>query len=230
MVAPVNFFQWLEAARPWEAALEGITGYDQIVAVLEQQGAEFHDVRRLKTPVLVFEINSETYVIEDFDYPEPMEASEWVTEKSYKGQIHLFLPDRDFNATFWRQAANYSRLYHGTSTENWQQIQQSGVLSPKCRTRGISNRGVSCAIFTSTEYETASQSYPIVLEINIGQMKTTGFRPEVSQEPDVEKGEAAQSLAHAIGLEAFDVDIEGGMDPETIIIYAPIPIKYVKAV
>jgi hypothetical protein len=96
------------------------------------------------------------------------------------------------------------------------------------KTRGMSNRSVGCAVFTSHNYETTEYYYDIVLQIDLGAMKADRYMPDVEREPDVEEAESLSSIAHAIGLEDWEPEVEQGMDYETIIIHGNIPIKYIK--
>ena len=134
-------------------------------------------------------------------------------------------PERNFSKEFWDGVTNGSMVYHGTDEDNWETIQAEGI---GCRddTRGMSNRSVGCAVFVSHNYETTDYYYDIIIQIDIGQMKADGYMPDASQEPEIEEAEALQSLASAVGVDDFHVDIESGMDPETVIFNGGIPAKY----
>lgn len=219
----MNFKNWFE----WSHDLHTVRGHDNIIANLKKHGVQYIDTPNLKKPIIVYEYQGKMMVIDDFEYPEPKEAELWVNERSWKGNISEFIDEIDFNKEFW-QSAHLIILYHGTTEEKWRLIQASGKIEPRCETRGISNRYVTCAVFTSASYDTTDYYYDIVLEINVPAMKKDGFTPRVSKERAVEEQELANALAHAIGLDDYEHEIEQGIDPETVIFHSEIPIKYVK--
>lgn len=141
----------------------------------------------------------------------------------------------DFNKLFWEWGVrSYPIVYHCTTKDNYEAIKKDGRLKTRSDTRGFTNRGIGSAIFATIydeEVGSLQQSYgPIVLGINMSQMKQDGFTPYVSQEPEWEK---AKKLAFVIGkLEKKDVedarfvDSSDGVSEGTIIIHESIPIKY----
>ena len=225
----MSFKNWLETTN-WQQAIEDIQGFDNIRATLHQYGATNQMVPRLLEKILVFDIGNQKYVIDDFEYPKPQEAHEWVSEQSWKGHIENYIEPLDFNAEFWRGIGNFAKLYHGTTEDDWEQIQQSQALKPQDRTRGIANRSMGRAIFTSSDVGTAEYSYDVVLEIDAAKMKADGYMPTVSKESPVEEAELEESLAWAIGLEDYNAEYESGLDPGTVVFYQKIPLKYIERV
>jgi hypothetical protein len=140
----------------------------------------------------------------------------------------LGIPYPDFNARFWERP---QELYHATPDETVPVIQQIGLRASN-KTRGISNRSIGSAVFTSSEIDDlADGSYgSSVFSINTSRMKQDGYTPVVSQEPDVEEAEVKGALAYELGIENFEAYIEQGMGHYTVIIHGAIPPKYINLV
>lgn len=126
--------------------------------------------------------------------------------------------------TFWDSPA---LLYHATQPENVESILASG-LGMKNESRGLRNRGVSAAVFTTLSEDRATDGMygEAVFEIDTEGMKAAGLTPRVSQEPDVLEAEAANSLASALGLEDYHHEAEN--DPETVIVHGHIPARFLR--
>jgi len=220
------FRQWLES---WQDELEDTKGLQQIMALLQKWRAT--DVRQapyLTKPVLLFNMDGEIYVIDDFQFPTPQTAEEFVTERQWKNDAWEYLPERNFSQQFWSSVGQGSMVFHGTTKDNWESIQNDGFIGCRAQTRGMSNKKIGCVVFTSLSYESTIYHYDIALEINLGAMKSDGYMPEVAQEPDVEAAAMLGSIAHAIDLEDWSAEIEQGMDEETVIFYGNIPTQYVQ--
>lgn len=127
------------------------------------------------------------------------------------------------NKKFWE---NPETLYHATPDENVNDIIDSGLV-PSSETRGISNRGVGSAVFTSTESGEIDSYGDNVFEINTDLMKQDGYMPVVGKEPDVEKYELVSALGSFYNIDDISIDIEQGQSPNTYIVYGKIPSKYV---
>ncbi len=136
----------------------------------------------------------------------------------------------EFNTQFWEHP---SVLYHCTSTENLQSIRTNG-LTCQDKTRGINNRSVGSAIFTTQdkdEVESVRQSYgPLVITINTRAMKQDGYTPFVTQEPEVEDAEELLFIFNKMGHEDVNVsqfiDSGDGISEYTVIVHENIPPKY----
>jgi hypothetical protein len=120
-------------------------------------------------------------------------------------------------------------LYHATQAENVDSIIADG-LGATNESRGLRNRSVGAAVFTTTELEQAFDGVygDVVFEIDTTAMKRDGYMPRVHAEPDVVEAEAANSLMSALGEEDFHMESEN--DPRTAIILGSIPPKYLRIV
>ena len=131
--------------------------------------------------------------------------------------------DDHFNKTFWEHPGT---LYHATPDDYLEDIKEEGLVGSS-DTRGISNRSVGAAVFTSTEPTDIDSYGNNVLEIDTEAMKRDGYTPFVGQEPDIESYEKAMSLMHFYGIEGDPhLDVESGMSPTTVIVYGKIPPQY----
>ncbi len=156
------------------------------------------------------------------------DANEFVSEAA----IDSFFPNyEDFlNNEFWESPGP---LYHATTEENWEAIQkdQDG-LRPASETRGVTNRDVGGAVFTTADEDEAKEgSYgPVVLRIDTEAMKRDGLTPRIEQEPDISEGAKRETLAHIVDAENYNYDYEQGMSPNTIVMYGNVPAKYLHKV
>jgi hypothetical protein len=126
---------------------------------------------------------------------------------------------------FWESP---SPLYHATDVDNVRSILRSG-LNPESQSRGLRNRGVGLAVFTTLDEESARSGMygDAVFEIDTRAMARDGYTPEVEGEPDVAEYEAKNSLAWAFGVEGYTQD-EPENDPDTVIVHGRIPPKYLR--
>lgn len=225
----VYFKTWLENQfDDWKEEVESVSGINNIVAVLRKWGAQHGEYANLAKPVLKFLMQGHPYVITDFQNPDPQTAEEFVQGLSWNDGYLEYLPERNFTQEFWQGVAQGSVCYHGTTEDNWEDIQRDKRIGCRDTTRGLRNTGVGCAVFTSFSWDQTVYYYEVRLQINLGAMKADGYMPDVSQEPDIEEGEALNSIAWAVGIEDFHWDTEN--DPDTLIIYGNIPIKYVQRI
>jgi hypothetical protein len=125
---------------------------------------------------------------------------------------------------FWEHP---TRLYHATTEDAAEDIVVEGLL-PMSGSRGLRNRGVGKAVFTTLNEEQAHHGPygDVVFEIDTKAMARDGYTPEVSQEPDVVEAEALNALASALNVEDFVSESEN--DRETVIVYGAIPAKYLR--
>ena len=138
----------------------------------------------------------------------------------------------DFNKMFWSNKYVPS-LFHCTTKDKYELIKKDGVLKRRSDTRGINNRSVGSAIFTTMEEEEVgylTQYYgDIVLRINTAQMKSDGFTPHVEKEPEVDHADKISFVLNKLGRNtepASFIDSSGGISEYTVIVYDNIPIKY----
>jgi hypothetical protein len=123
-----------------------------------------------------------------------------------------------------------SEVFHATREENREDILEEG-LQVRSDSRGISNRHLPDAVFTSAEPEEISNYGSLLLKIDLGRMLSDGIisKENLAQEPDVERYEKNRILEHIFKLEdgSLGFDMEGGMSPNTIIIYSSVPPEYI---
>lgn len=127
--------------------------------------------------------------------------------------------EAEFNADFW---SNPQTLYHGTS--DIESVLADGI-EPRSETRGLNNKHVGDAVFTTSSTDIA-ESYGSVVKIDTGGMKRDGYMPFVSQEPEFMEYDQIGVIASRLRIE-FDSEIaDPGIDPSTVIVYGHIPAKY----
>lgn len=120
-------------------------------------------------------------------------------------------------------------LYHATPGRNLSSILKKGLL-PQDESRGLRNRGVSDAVFTTSNLDRASDGMygDVVLEIDTLAMRRESVMPDVSAEPDVIEAEAAQALAHALGDDNYVFEAEN--DPTTLILHGAVPPRFLRVI
>lgn len=127
---------------------------------------------------------------------------------------------------------NPGKLYHYTTKEKWEDIQQSGELRGSSGT-GITNR-FAHGIFTSVDPEEyADGTYgDICLQIDIDIFKKENNLSEVDlrYEPDIEEYLLRDMIREKLNLEDFSIGIPSDMSPYTIIVEHNIPIKFIKQI
>ena len=222
----------------WEAISWANDGYleaDEIEALR----AEIEKHPRVR---VLDEVLEDTFLVEgrvvsiDGDDFKVLSPSQWVADEmesfrsDIKDKVELALTER-FNEDFQEGPVT---LWHATPSENLDSILKQGLRAEN-RTRGLTNRGVSAAIFTSDNEETAMYgSYgDTVLAIDCKAMKRDGISFSVEQEPAVVEREAAGVLASAVGAADFDwyPGSDGADDPSTVILRIPrVPPKYLRVV
>ncbi len=139
----------------------------------------------------------------------------------------------DFNDYFWKQS-HIPILFHCTKPEYVKDILTNGLKVSK-KTRGLTNKSVGYAIFTTSEPDEISWLRDFygsaVVEINVSQMRKDNVMPEVSREPEWDKAYKLsyifQKLGH--GKEPwYYVDSSDQVTEHTVIIYQSIHPKYLK--
>jgi hypothetical protein len=135
---------------------------------------------------------------------------------------YLDLPDE--LEDFWKAPAP---LYHATTEDHVEDILEAG-LQPRSTSRGLRNRGVGAAVFTTTDLETTAYgSYgDVVFEIDTAAMARDGYTPEVGLEPDVVEAAGKHALAWAFGIEDYAEEPENARD--TVIVFGAIPPAYLR--
>lgn len=150
------------------------------------------------------------------------EAEKWLEYAEPEEYINFKSPIE----TFWEDGGV---VYHATPRENLESIKKYG-LKPMCKTRGLANRNIGCAVFCSTNIESISSYGDLIFEIDISKMYKDGITYEISMETGLEENEMKAALAHKIGLDIEFEKEDSSLDEETIIIYGNIPPKYLTVV
>jgi hypothetical protein len=154
-------------------------------------------------------------------------ATEWVNSLSDDEVLALYPDEGDeaFNRDFWRSP---SELYHFTTEDRVEGILAEG-LGPRAETRGLTNRDVEAAVFTTTNPELSGYGEQ-QLVLDMAGMKAAGLMPFVSAEPGHVQYELRGAIAARLGIEDYvyeSID-PGAADPETIIVYGSIPPKFLR--
>ena len=178
------------------------------------------------TTVITANIQDTQYVIQEDG--RHSEASEWLYGLN-DWDVENMMPSRNFNEDFWNDPPH--ELYHGTDPEFVDNILKEG-LEARCETRGIGNRGMGCAVFTSPSVE-MTQSYgnqkgqSATIVIHVDKMKAAGYMPEVSQEEGFDRKESLEAIAHKIGLEEFYHEMsDNSLAEDTVAFYDSIPPQF----
>lgn len=216
--------QILNQFNRWdEAAEEIIEGGPNFLDILNHFGIDYDIVNLNGHEILSFKEDGDLYVSEDFrDISPSYEAFDrWI----YNIDADKYMPMEEEN--FWESP---SVLYHGTTEDKWEEIQNDGYIQARSDSRAMSNRGMGDAVFTSLNEDGVESYGEVTLEIDTLKMKNDGYMPEVSGEEPLIEMEQRSSIAHALGSEDFVQDdySSEGLDVNTIAIFGDIPIKYVR--
>ena len=226
ITATINFKQWLiESAGRYasevSSLIEDAVGLDAVIEVLKSNEIVHKVIYFGGNKVIVLPESS--LVIYDFDGG--YGAVESVEDFVYSSYADGLKEYGDFNKDFWNSPAT---LYHATTEENFELIKSTDGLKGMCKTRGISNREVGCAVFTTMNHEDLmSGSYGnVILEIDTRAMKADGYMPMVSREPEIEEVEATDNLVRRLGLH-YEVEYSDKLFLDTVIVHGSIPMKYI---
>lgn len=115
-------------------------------------------------------------------------------------------------------------LYHATTEDHVDDILEQGLL-PMSQTRGLRNRFVGSAVFTTLDEDDAGSGIygDFVFRIDTKKMRDDGHMPPVEFEPDVVEDAMLRAMAYALDV---DFSVEAENDPDTIIVHGEIPSKY----
>ncbi len=161
----------------------------------------------------------------DKNYASIKEKNEWISGVD----VDTYYPnhEQEWNDEFWKHP---STLYHATTEDNVQDILKHG-LETRNQTRGIANRGVGHAVFTTSDVEDLRNgSYgDFIFEIDTGAMAQFSDCPFVSREPPIVEAELRETLAWKIGMRDYYYDdVESDISPDTIIIHGSIAPQYLE--
>ena len=210
-----------------QALLDESTGYLAVESGLIKYGYKWKLVRFPSGGrVVVVDIGTDKYVVDDFIHPGAREAREWLWRLA-ASEMEGYYPGVVFNEDFWKWGTG--RLWHGTTEEGAAGI-LAGGLEPRDETRGMGNSDTGPAVFMSDSLEETGYFYPVVLEINTSAMRADGFRPEMEQESPVGEAKLREAIAHSLGVEDFVAETEAGVFEGTVVCREKIPPKYIRRV
>jgi hypothetical protein len=239
MSTPTNklklaYQEWINNGSPKdvrsiEELIEETSNYQELVGILKNTGTIWRKIDFANESIITIDIDKNKYLIEDFDFPNLIEANKWLY-RLYDNDMERLIPsneDNDYSIQFWN-SKYHDNLYHATDEENVQSILQNG-LTLQDKTRGLNNRGTGKAIFTSSNPDDISSYGDVIFEINVHQMAKDGYTPEVSVELQIGEEQTRSRIAHKIGLEYREQDYSTeGIYETTVIFYGNIPPKYLK--
>jgi hypothetical protein len=116
-------------------------------------------------------------------------------------------------------------VYHSTPEENLESIENHG-LRPESRTRGISNRNVGSAIFTSYEPDEMGSYGDGLVAIDLEIARRMNPKLETGLEPPIEEYIRRSAIANRLGIEdtgMFLPSQSDGIREDTLIIYGDVP-------
>jgi GNAT superfamily N-acetyltransferase len=209
--------------------IEESHNHEELIRTLNRHRVSWKEVNLQEYSIIIFLFGKKHYVIDDFEYPSPKEAHDWIWGTS-DSNLDSYLTSKDYSSSFWDDVTKGSVVYHATEEENKELILKNGLL-PMDKSRGINNRSTGAAVFCSFNPHEIASYGDTIFEINLGAMKQDGYMPNTSQEIQFEEAEKRNSLAHLLGVDDFYADdglSSDGISGETIIIYGKIPAKYLK--
>ena len=206
--------------------LKSFDKLSQVIIALDLNNVGY-DVLDLKDEKFyVFDFQNSVYIIRgDETYHDIELAKDWIYSlDDYALENYIDSPQNNF----WDEVSINSVAYHGTDSENVDNIMKVG-LHRMDKTRGLSNRNTGSAVFASWDIDHTESYGDSVIEINLGQMKADGYMPDVAEEEPVTECKLREALAWKLGLKDFYCNEEyssDGISEDTIVIYGNIPAKY----
>ena len=167
------------------------------------------------------------------------EIEQWIYSLNDNDYYRLGV-DSDIIYSIWVESSlkdlreNPGKVYHYTTEENWEAIQQDGQIIGSSGT-GINNRS-AYGIFTSVDpQEYALGSYGnICLELDLERYKIESGKPSLNLrfEPQVEEYLSREYIRSMLKLgdSRDEIENDGGISPYTVIVKEIIPLKYIKQV
>ena len=209
---------WKEIIK-WPETNSSVSVEEQIKNALEHSGAKKITLPNHPNDIIYITDDDIISIDEDGKGGDVTDKQRWIWDIDPSDYFPNY--ETKWNNDFWE---NPIPLYHTTTEENIAEIQEEGLV-PMNKTRGISNRGVGSAVFTTSEYEEALGGLygNYIFEIDMTKMAHNPKRPFVSEEPPVVEAELRNSLANYIGMDDFENDTSSDMSPYTVIVYGSIP-------
>jgi hypothetical protein len=206
--------------------IEDLEGKDAILQYLQAHGKDPEVVKLGNDEYIIWDDN-----IIDPEYPRVKSKNDWVYSMEGNRLVNTLtgaIEDK-FNTEFWE---NPQVLFHATPTENVEDIKVNGLKSQH-KSRGMANRHIRGAVFTSTEPDWITHSYgPSVITINTRLMKQDGFMPYVTKEPNHTESDVINFLLRKIKASERELDRDysnarsEGTTDDTVIIHSAVPAKY----
>jgi hypothetical protein len=206
--------------------IEDLNNKEEIIQYLQVRG---------KSPEII-NLGGDEYIIwEDYiidpEFPRLEKKRDWINDTQawrLVGKL-IYMMEERFNKQFWEHPQT---LYHATPLENVDSIRKDG-LQMIHKSRGLANKHIRAAVFTSTEPDWATFSYgPVQVVINTDAMKKDGFMPFVTKEPNHTESDVVNFIARKIGDWEEDKDYTGsygeGTTEDTVVVYDDIPPKYLE--
>ncbi len=119
-------------------------------------------------------------------------------------------------------------VYHYTTPEKWEEIQEHGGLIPSYGS-GLTNRNASGVFTTCDPEELEVGTYGDVrLDIDLARFKTENNLPklEINPEPEVLEVELHRNLLSKFGIDSRE-EVSSDMSPYTMIVNHFIPVEYI---
>lgn len=197
---------------------------EELLPILDTLKIKHRIPKYILKPLLIIEHNSTTFVADDMSEIQFEEASEWLDHLQMSGDPTDYYEINELK-TFWSPGVV---VYHATDPENYDSIMRNG-LNTDCKTRGLANRHVGCALFTSFEPESLDSYGNLVFEIDIGAMARDGIAYQVEREPGFDELDALKVLYALLGQDSDYLEHEDkSLDPSSVIIYGSVDPKYIK--
>jgi len=161
------------------------------------------------------------------------------TEVTQEGSFYDFAWDLDTSSQeadafkCWQEDTARSIVFHGTPSNNLDSIRADGLTRTN-KTRGVGNRGVGPAVFTSTD-DMLAESYSggsgTVIRVDLPRALADGAVSidSLRREPGYNRADALSGIAWEFDEPDFDPYDEfagTGMDPATVIVIQDIPPRY----
>lgn len=161
---------------------------------------------------------------------------EWITRmQDYQKLDILGISENDLYIGGWECTIGDARehpgtVYHYTTEEKWEEIQNDGYIYPESGT-GLTNRHISGVFACNTPDTYADGTYgDVCLAINLSQyMKENNLKEiNMSPEPEVEEEAINSTLRHVLGMEETPSYISSDMSETTVVVGHSIPTKYIE--
>ena len=213
-----------EEEYTWEAFLKGDQelDLDEFKKIAQEKEIEYQQIKLIGAQVVFFSENGTKYIADlEHDVLEAQKATDWLDRNMDSAEN---LVDVDNLDDFWKSPPP---LYHATDHENVDSIMAFG-LNLESKTRGLTNRWVGAAVFTSMNPEAIDAYGDTIIQIDTNAMARDRYTPRVSLEPGVLEYEAQRSLLSRFDMEGeYILDFPSdGIDTDTVIVDGPIPARY----